>query len=190
VNVESKIDTIDTVVDGIQVDLNAVRLRKPQASAPSARIASLSLSNAAGDKDFANVVFPANFIPTTATVIGAYLIIMFGGRKDTSAAENKVNAASKTIRVKLSGGSWGTDDIVAITLANNTWVTDASAKDSGGYLYGTVNLNSILANPAAINSATVNVRSEETNAGEGITVTGASLVIYDIDSYILVEYSL
>jgi len=187
---DALITTVDGVVDGIQVDLNAVRIRKPQPSAISARIASLALSNVAGDKDFANVVFPANFIPATATVIGAYLMLMFGDRKNTSVAENKINAAAKTVRIKLSGGVWGTDDIVAMTLPINGWSTDASSRGSGGLLVGSVNLNSVLANPGAINGATVNVRSEETNASEGITVTAASLTLYDIDSFIIVEYSL
>lgn len=205
VNVEAKIDTIDGVVDIVLVDtgttlpaehttivtdLSGVREKKVRASAISARIASLAFTNGAGDKDFANVVFPGTFIPATATIIAAHLWIKYGSRKDSSGVNNKINAAAKTIRAKLAGGAWGVDDIVAMTMVLNGWDTDGNARGEGDLMIGSVDLSSILDTPGNINGATVNVRSEETNAGEGITVTAASLTFYDIDSYIEIEYRL
>lgn len=181
---------IGVAVDSMVVDLAAIIEKNFQSNDPSTRIAALAFSDIAGDKDFPDVVFPAVFVPATATIKKAYLIVRSRDMKDSSGAANKINAAAKTIRVKLSGGAWGTDDIVAMTIANNDWSIDANARGSGIFIIGTLDIKTIIPTPADINGATINVRSEETNASEGITVTDADLTLYGVDSIIVVEWFL
>jgi len=189
-NGEFDIDSSDQDSLDIITDLASIREKLVQPSDPVSRVVSLAFSNVAGDKDFPNIVFPADFVPTNATIKRARLGIRYRDRRDTSAAINRINAAGKTIRVKLSTGAWGTNDIVAITMALNDWYTAAAGVESGGLIMGSVDIKSIISTPAIINGATLNVRSEQTNRGEGITVTGASLTLYGVDSYAYVEYSL
>lgn len=175
---------------GIVTDLEGVCVKKTQPSVISARKASIAFSGVAGDKDFANVVFPADFVPTTVTIIRAYLWVYFRSMKDSSGAGNAINGASKAIRVKVSTGAWGTDDIIAMIMPDNGWDCDADARGSGGFMLGATDIKSIMSTPTLMNGKTINVRSEETNRSDAIVVDGASLTLYDVDSYIYVEYTL
>jgi hypothetical protein len=106
---------------------------------------------------------------------------------DSSGAPNGVAAASKTIRIKKSTGAWGTDDIVAITFADNSLMTAANGNEPGIWIVGSTDLQSEVDD---IDNATYNIRSEETNSGEGIIVDGASLTLYDVFTGLRVHYNL
>jgi len=182
--------TNDGDTTDILTDLGGVCIKKTQPSLISARKASIAFTDVAGDKDFSNVVFPADFIPTTATILRAYLWIYFRDFKDSSGATNAINGASKAIRVKVSTGAWGTNDIIGMIMPDNGWNCDANARGTGGFMLGATDIKSIISTPALMNGKTINVRSEETNRSDAIVVDGDALTLYDIDSYIYVEYTL
>jgi len=182
--------TNDGDTTDILTDLGGVCIKKTQPSLISARKASIAFTDVAGDKDFSNVVFPADFIPTTATILRAYLWIYFRDFKDSSGATNAINGASKAIRVKVSTGAWGTNDIIGMIMPDNGWNCDANARGTGGFMLGATDIKSIMSTPALMNGKTINVRSEETNRSDAIVVDGDALTLYDIDSYIYVEYTL
>lgn len=141
-------------------------------------IASLAFSNVAGDKDFANVVFPANFLPAGATIDSIFLMLHWRKQVETSTAANAVNGAGKTIRVKKSTGGWLADSVVGITMADNELATAASATEGGTIIIGSAN---IVSEVDDTNGVTYNIESNETNfAGQGIVVDAASLTLYDL----------
>lgn len=146
-------------------------------SAKSAMVASLAFSNVAADKDFADVAVPASFLPSGARIVAVYLLVKWRKQVDSSGGANAISAASKKIRVKKSTGAWGTDDVVAMTMAQNSWNTAANATEGGDVLIGSADISG----EVDADNATYNVRSEETNRGDAITVTAASLTLYDIE---------
>jgi len=135
----------------------------------------------AADLDFPNVVVAG--IPTGATILKAIPILHIARFVDSSAGENKINAASKTLRVKKSSGAWGTDDIVAFTFDQNGFLTAASAGRGGVTLIGADVKSEVDGN------ATYNFRSEETNRSDAIVAAGASLLLYDVQLTFRIEFS-
>lgn len=131
----------------------------------------------AADLDFPSVILPD--LPSGFQIWRADYALVIGSLFDTSGFENQVDQASKTIRVMKSGGSWGTDDIVALTFGNTALQTPASAYRGGAALFGATDISSVVDG-----AGTYLFRSEETNAGEGVTVTGASLEALDVVSII------
>lgn len=153
-------------------------------SADSAMLASLAFGSVAADKDFPSVVATAK--PTGATITKAYWGFSYSKKVDSSDAANAVSAAGKAVRVKVSTGAWGTDDIVAYTFANGALSTPASATEGGMMIMGSVDIKSVVDGSAA----TFNFRSEETERSDALTVTGASLTFYDVESWLVIEYTL
>lgn len=147
-----------------------------------ANTAVLVIPAAAVDKDWGDVVI--NDIPTGATVEWVDCILVIGGTFDTSAAENQVTAASKTLRVKASGGSWGTDDIVALTFDQNSLQTKADSYGGGKVIGGKTDISSVITG-----NGTYNFRSEETNRTDAVDVTGASLELHDTYIIVRIMYS-
>ena len=148
-------------------------------------IASLAFSNVAADRDFANVVFPANFLPAGAVIDAVFLMVHWRKQVDSSGAPNAISAASKTIRIKRSSGAWGTDDIVAITMANGALSTAGNATEGGTMIIGDVDVKGEVDD---VDNETYNIRSEQTNRGDAIAVTAASLTLYDIYTGLRVYY--
>jgi hypothetical protein len=136
----------------------------------------------AADLDFPDVVVSG--LPSGLSIARADFILVIGALFDTSASENQIDQADKTIRVKLSTGSWGTDDIVALTFANNGLQVDGDAYRGGVVLFGATDIKSVVTA-----DGTYNFRSEETNRSEGVTVTGASLEALDVASIIRVWFN-
>lgn len=133
----------------------------------------------AADLSFPDVVVAA--LPTDLSIIRVVAMLKVRSIKDTSAADNKINAASKTLRVKKSTGAWGTDDIVAINFTNGQWYTVASTKEGGDVMVGDNDLSS-----EVDGNATYNFRSEQTNRADAIVALAASLVLYDVQTGIRV----
>jgi hypothetical protein len=105
---------------------------------------------------------------------------------EDSGAENYINAASKSIRIKVSSGSWGTDDIVAMTMANGSWKVAASSTEGGDVLISTTDVKSVVTGA----SATYNIRSEQTNRSDAIVVLADGMTFYDIETGVRVFYTL
>ena len=150
--------------------------------ASDAAAAIVVLPAVAADLDFPSVVIAD--LPAGLTIARADLVLVIWALFDTSAAENQIDLAAKTIRVKASGGSWGTDDIVALTFALNALQTNGDAYRGGPVLFGGINISG-----KVVGNGTYNFRSEETNAGEGLTVTGASLEALDVSTIIRVWFN-
>lgn len=86
-----------------------------------------------------------------------------------------------------ASGAWGTNDIVAITMANGIWSVGASATEGGDAIIGSVDLSSVV---TATFNRTYNLRSEQTNRLDAIIVTAASLALYDVSAGLRVYFTL
>ena len=150
-------------------------------------LASLAISNVAADLTFSDVVIPSGFLPSGATVLSVHLMLKWRKQVDSSGGANAINGASKTIRVKKSSGSWGTDDVVGITFADNQLATDASAAEGGDMIIGSHDVSGEVDD---VDNATYNVRSEQTNRADAMVVDAASLVLYDVYTGLRVCYTL
>lgn len=164
--------------------MDALNRQRPDMIFPSVASAGaiVVLPAVAADLDFPDVVVSG--LPSGLSIARVDYCLVIGALFDTSASENQIDQASKTIRVKASGGSWGTDDIVALTFANNGLQTDGDAHRGGVVLFGATDIKSVVTA-----DGTYNFRSEETNRSEGVTVTGASLEALDVASIIRVWFN-
>lgn len=134
------------------------------------------------DTTFPDIVVSG--LPAGLTIQKVVLILTIRAIFDTSAADNYINAASKTLRIKKSTGAWGTDDIIAITFAQNSLYTLASTKEPGPVIIGTADLSSVVDD-----NATYNVMSNQTQRSDAIVAAGANLELYDIQVGLRVFYS-
>jgi len=141
----------------------------------------LTVDSSAADIDFPDIVVAG--LPSGLTIRRVELILICRAIKDTSAAANYINAAGKTLRVKKSTGSWVTDSIVGITFANQSLYCEANSKEPGLPIVG-VDIKSVVDG-----NATYNVRSEQSNHGEGIVSLGDDLELYDVQVGLRVFYS-
>ena len=147
--------------------------------------ASVAIPAVAADLDFSDIVFPSDFLPSGADIDAVYLILRWRKQVESSTAANAIKGASKTIRVKKSTGSWGTDDVVAITFADNQLATVGSATEDGDYIVGASDISSEVDD---CDGVTYNVRSENTNRADSMIVDGASLTLYDVYTGLMVHY--
>ena len=105
----------------------------------------------------------------------AVLVLSVRALADISAADNYINGADKTIRIKKSSGAWGVDDMVGITFPNQGLYSKASAKEAGPVIIGDTDLS------ALVNAnGSYNVASRQTVSGDALVAFGASLELYDI----------
>lgn len=164
--------------------LDALNRQRPDMIFPSVASAGpiVVLPGVAADLDFPSVVVSG--LPSGLTIAKADFVLVIGTLFDTSGSENQIDQAAKTIRVKKSTGSWGTDDIVALTFANLGLQCDADAYRGGPVLFGATDIKAEMDG-----DGTYNFRSEETNRSEGVTVTGASLELLDVSSIIRVWFN-
>jgi len=148
--------------------------------------ASIAITNAAADKDFSDVVFPTGFLPTGATIQAVYLMLHWRKQVDSSSGANAINGSSKVIRVKKSGGAWGTDDVVGITFADNSLATDADATEGGTMIIGSHDIDSEVDD---VDNETYNIRSEQTNRADALVVDGDALTLHDVFTGLRVYYT-
>lgn len=135
----------------------------------------LVVTNAAADLDFPNV--EVSGLPSGITIVRVTALVIISALFDTSSAENQMSVADGAIRVKKSTGAWGTDDLSAIDVAQNSLQVDADAYRGGAVLFGSTDIKS-----EVDGDATYNFRSEETNRGDAIAATGANLELLDVVS--------
>lgn len=153
----------------------------------AAPTASWALTNVGQDLSASDVVFPTGFLPTGATIQAIYLMFKWRKQVDSSAGENKISAASKTIRVMKSGAAWGTDDIVAITFALNQLLTATSAAEGGDMIIGDVDVKGKVDD---VDNQAYNVATHNSDGrNDGLVVTAASLTIYDVYTGFRVYYT-
>ena len=150
-------------------------------------IASLAITDTAANKDFSNVVFPTGFLPAGAIVQAIYLMVKWRKQVDSSAAPNAINGASKTIRVMKNGATWGTNDIVGMTFADNQLATGASTTEGGDMIVGDVDVKGEVDD---VDNETYNVRSEQTNRTDALVVDGDALTLHDVYTGFRVYYTL
>ncbi len=148
-------------------------------SAPEDKI---TIPAVAADLTFPSIVVSG--LPSGLTIERVVLIFFCRALNDTSAADNYINAANKTLRVKKSTGSWGTDDLVALTFAQTSLYCVASSKEAGPTIIGDTDIKS-----EVDGNATYNVSSEETTRGDALVAFGAELELYDVQVGVRVFFS-
>lgn len=187
-SVEGKVDVVDTVADAIklktetlpsdpadQSDLEDILARKYPFldfwSHPAAD--RITVTSTAADIAFPSIA--VDTLPSGLTLVRAVFILSIANLKDTSGADNYVNAAGKSIRIMLTGGAWGTNDAIALTMDNQGLFTTGSGERGGPVLYGpdikaTVNQN-----------GTWLVRSDQTARGDALVALGDDLELFDVE---------
>jgi hypothetical protein len=142
----------------------------------------ITIASAADDLDFPDIVVSG--LPTGFTAQRVVLILAVRALNDTSGADNYINAANKTLRIKKSTGIWGTDDVAGITFANQSFYCRASSKEPGPVIVGATDIKSNVDG-----NATYNVMSNQTQRGDAILALANNLELYDIQVGIRVFYS-
>lgn len=108
----------------------------------------------AADVDLPNVVV-AN-IPSGSTIIQAVVLLKVRAIENTSASGVNAIKGAQNIRIKVSTGTWGVDDIVAINLIDNQWSVAASTREYGDVQVGDNDVKSVVTG-----NATYNLRFED-----------------------------
>ena len=169
--------TTDAIADAIQTktdDLETILARKSPFidfwSHPAAD--KITIDSSAADIAFPSVVVAG--LPSGLTLVRVVFILAIANLKDTSTADNYINAASKSIRIKLSTGAWGTDDIIALTLDNQALYTKASAERGGPVLIGPDIKATVTGN------GTWNVQSDEAARSDALVSLGDDLELFDV----------
>lgn len=135
--------------------------------------AKVTVTNSAADLDFPDIVVSG--LPSGLTLIAVHFVLAIANLKDTSAAANYINAASKSLRLKPDAGTWLANSVIGLTLDQNSLYVSASGERGGPVLFGPDIKTNISAD------GTYNVRSEETNHGDAIVAAGADLELHDVD---------
>lgn len=145
-------------------------------------ISTITIAGTPADLDFPSVVVSG--LPAGCSIVRVIAMLKYSHRKDTSGADNYINAASKVVRVKKSTGVWGTDDIIAIDMPINSLYTTASTKEGGDLIIGD---NDIKAKVDG--DGTYNFRSEQTNRGDAVSAVANNLELYDVQMGLRVEFT-
>jgi len=103
-------------------------------------------------------------------------ILSIANLKDTSTAENYINAASKSIRIMLTGGTWGVNDVIVLTLDNQALKTTGSGERGGPTLFGP-DLKTTL---PTIGNGTWLVQSDEDARADALVALGDDLELQDV----------
>jgi len=136
----------------------------------------------ATDLDFPDVAVAD--LPSGITIIRAVAILKYAQKEDTSGSDNAINGVNKGIRVKKSTGTWGTDDVMAIDIPDDTMLTAASTKEGGDVIEGNNDISG-----EVDGNATYNFRSEQTNRGDAIVADGANLILRDVQIGIKIYFT-
>jgi len=135
--------------------------------------AKITVKGAAADLDFPSVVVEG--LPATATLKRVVVILTIRAILDTSTADNYIDQASKTLRVKKSTGAWATDDVVGITFDLNSLYCVASTKEAGPAIIGSHDVKG-----EVDEDATYNFRSVQTIRADAISAKADDLELYDV----------
>lgn len=194
--VSGKVDTVDGNVDAIKLKtdnlptspadetlLEAILGRKgifvPFWCHPSADKVSI-------DDTAANVTFPdivVSGLPSGLTLLQVRFALAIANLKDTSGSDNYINGASKSIRLKISTGTWLANSVIGLTFDNQALYTTGGGERGGPVLLGPDIKTSISAN------GTYNVRSDHDNHADAIVALAADLEMYDVDVGLMFIYT-
>lgn len=134
------------------------------------------------DLTFPNVVVAG--IPTGATLIRAEVILNIGAILDTSSAENQIKTGTTdSLWIKVSGGSWGSDDIECLVFTALGLQVDADAYRGGATMFGAIDVKS-----EVTGNGTYNIASRETDRAKGVEATGATLELLDVTTMIRIWF--
>lgn len=175
-SIAADIATIDSIVDELKAD-SVYHMTFWSDVQPTVIIPAV-----AADLDFPDVVVAD--LPSGITIIRAVAILKYAQKEDTSGSANAINGVNKGIRVKKSTGAWGTDDVMAIDIPDNTMLTAASTKEGGDAIEGNNDISG-----EVDGNATYNFRSEQTNRGDAIVADGANLILRDVQIGIKVYFT-
>ena len=184
INGVSVLESRLTTVRGGYMD--ALNRNRPSMLFPSALPKAIIVVPAVGsvaDLDFPDVVVAG--LPAGITIARADLVLIIGALLDTSTAENQIAAADKKLRIKISTGAWGTNDIPALTFVLNSLQVDGSAYRSGTVLFGGIDIKSII----TIADGTYNLRSDQTERTDAVIATGDDLELLDVSAVIRVWFN-
>lgn len=132
----------------------------------------ISITGASSDINLPDVIIPT--LPTGATIWKVVLLFKCALIRDTSGSDNAINTASAAIRVKLSTGTWGVDDVVAYDIQDNMWAVDVSTSaDRGGDAF-VGNINNDDVSSEVTGAGTYNLRLED------ILADGANLELHEV----------
>jgi len=194
------VTTVDTVADAIksktdnlpsdpadQSDLEDILGRKyPFLDFWSLPADLISVEGTAIDLTFPNVVVEG--LPSGATLKRVVVILTIRAILDTSAADNYIDAASKTLRVKKSTGAWGTDDLVGITFDINSLYCVASTKEAGPAIIGSHDVKGEVDGDATYNFMSVETLPVESPRADAISALANDLDLYDVQIGLRVFY--
>ncbi len=142
----------------------------------------ITITNVALDRAFPDIVVAG--LPTGVTVQRAVLIFMCRAINNLSGAANYINAANRTLRIKISTGAWGVADVVGITFDNQSLYCLGGTKEAGLPIIGSINLNATVTG-----NGTYNVATRQTASADALVALAASLELYDIQVGLRVFYS-
>lgn len=171
-----------TSTDTIMAYLKQLVGLRPAMMSFTGNSAKVTVPVTGADLDFPNVV--VQNIPTGATILYADATLIVGSTLDSSGSENQIKTGTTdAIYVKVSTGSWGTDDISAIPVDALSYETPASDYGGGGITGGNTDIKSVISG-----NGTYNFRSEETNRTKGVEATGASLELHTVNIIVRVFF--
>lgn len=133
---DGKLDTVDTVVDAIQVVTDKLNRLTPFMDFWGGIIEELQLTGTLQSNlalTGADVVIAG--IPANATLIRVIVMFMCRAIENTNAAANQLNGA-QNIEVNFAGGGF----IDAIALADNLFAVAASTREMGTVIIGTIDV--------------------------------------------------
>lgn len=173
--------TIDNFVDDLETRLTAARagyFDRLQGYVNKTTFWSnsqeeVAITGGAGDVNLPDVVLPN----ITGTIVRVYVAFKFRMVENTNAGANKLNGA-QSIRIKASGGAWGTDDVAAIDFVDDQFSIAASTREGGDVLIGD---NEVSSEVTAFND-TYNIRWED-----GVADL-ANLNFNDVQAGLIVEW--
>lgn len=91
----------------------------------------------------ADVTLPAvavSGLPSGISLTRVVALLKMRAIENTNAGGANALNGAQAIRIKKSTGTWGVDDIAAITLPDNLWTVAASTRESGDVLIGDIDL--------------------------------------------------
>lgn len=177
-------DSLEALSDAVAA--NAAKLARATCSSTywsTSAIVTLPATGAAADQAFPNVVIPTaanGGIPTGATVLSVFGILMIGSRHNSNAAANKTTNAQNLQVQNSAAGTYTTFHV----MPDDSLPTAAGGTSPTGDGPGQVVMGSVDVKAEVSANGTYNLRW----ASAGVDV--ASLILYDVQVGLVVTYSL
>jgi len=174
-----------SIINNIGGQISKATFKLSIFSPSNGMLPTIAFTDTAADKTFPSVIVPAGFLPSGITLQAVYPILKFRGIVNSLGSINAIAAANKSLRIKLATGAWGVDDIIAMIFANSAWSV-AGTEGPGDILISTIDVKALITG----DDVTVNFGCDETNSGDAVKVTGASLTLKDVECGLLYVYSI